>query len=65
MKSAEAQMVLLSVLLKDNAKRSKAIIANYKPPFASMQEYFDFVDSITLDKDTVLYKDENIAVLEY
>lgn len=64
-KSAEAQMVLLSVLLKDNAKRAKDIIANYKPPFASMQEYFDFVDNINLDKETVAYKDENTAILKY
>ena len=64
-KSAEAQLVLLSVLLKDDGKRAKEIIANYKAPFASMQEYFDFVDKINLDEETVSYEDENKVVLKY
>ncbi len=64
-KSAEAQLVLLSVLLKDNAKRARDIIANYKPPFASKQEYFDFVDNINLDQEAVVYKDEKTAILKY
>lgn len=64
-KSAEAQLVLLSVLLKDNAKIAKEIIANYKPSFALMQEYFDFVDNINLDQETIVYKDENTAILKY
>lgn len=64
-KSAEAQLLLLSVLLKDNAKRAKEIIANYKPAFASMQEYFDFVDNVNLDQETVAYEDQNTAILKY
>ena len=64
-KSAEAQLVLLSVLLKDNAKKAKDIVANYKPPFASMQEYFDFVDKINIDDDVVAYDGEDTVTLKY
>ncbi len=64
-KSAEAQIVLLSVLLKDNAKRAKDIIANYKPEFASMQEYFDFVDKLNIDDEVVMYDGEGKAILNY
>ena len=64
-KSAEAQIVLLSVLLKDNAKRAKDIIANYKPEFVSMQEYFDFVDKLNIDDEVVMYDGEDKAILNY
>lgn len=64
-KSAEAQLVLLSVLLKDNAKRAKDIIANYKPEFASMQEYFDFVDKLNIDDEVVTYDGEDKVILNY
>ncbi len=64
-KSAEAQLVLLSVLLSDNAKRAKEIIANYKPQFASMQEYFDYVDKLNIDSDVVEYDGDEKVILKY
>lgn len=64
-KSAEAQLVLLSVLLKNDAKKAKDIIANYKPEFASMQDYFDFVDKLNIDEEVVTYDGENKVVLAY
>ena len=64
-KSAEAQVVLLSVLLKDGAKKAKSIVANYKPRFASMQEYFDYMDSINLDEEAVSYEGDDKVVLKY
>lgn len=63
--SAEAQLALLSVLLRDNAKRAKDIIANYKPEFASMQEYFDFVDKLNIDYEVVMYDGEDKVILKY
>ncbi len=61
-KSAEAQLVLLSVLLKDNAKRAKEIIESYEPEFSSMKEYFDFVDKINIDKQAVVYDGDKIIL---
>ncbi len=64
-KSAEAQLVLLSVLLKDDAKRAKEIINNYKPQFASMQEYFDYVDKLNIDDDVVEYDGDDRVIIKY
>ena len=64
-KSAEAQLVLLSILLKDNAERAKKIIANYKPEFASMQDYFDFMDKLNIDDEVVTYDGEDKVILKY
>lgn len=64
-KSAEFQLMLLSVLLGNNGQKAKEIVADYKPAFASMQEYFDFVDTINLNQETVVYEDENTAILKY
>ena len=38
--SAQWQLVMLTLLLKDDAARAKKIVEGWKPPFASRQEYF-------------------------
>ncbi len=63
-KSAQVQLILLAMLLKDNALRAKEILSEYTPAFDSMQEYFDFVDNINIDKDAVIYEDGK-ATLTY
>jgi hypothetical protein len=55
--SAELQYVLLHTFLDDNAKNAKELIDNYKPDFASYEEYFAFVDSLNLDVDAVCHED--------
>ncbi len=64
-KSAEAQLVLLWLLLREDGKRAKEIVAGYKPRFASMQEYFDYVDSVNCDKDFVEYSGDDTVILSY
>lgn len=64
-KSAQVQLVFLAMALGNNAERAKQIIANYKPAFASMQAYFDFMDKLSLDCDAVSYDGDNRAVLTY
>ena len=61
-KSAEIQLALLSLLLKDNAKRAKEIINNYNPVFATKEEYFAFVDELNIDKQAVVYSDDKIIL---
>ncbi len=63
-KSAEIQLALLGLLLKDNAKRAKEITQNFKPKFSSMKEYFDFVDKLNIDKQAVVYDGDKI-ILDY
>lgn len=61
-KSAQVQLVMLALLLKDDAARAKEIIFEYQPVFDSMQAYFDFVDKINIDQDAVIYEDGNITL---
>ena len=55
--SAELQYVMLHTFLDDDAKNAREIIDNYKPDFASFEEYFAFADSINCDLDAVIYED--------
>ena len=64
-KSAEAQLALLSVLLKDDAKKANDIITNYKPEFSSMQDYFNFVDKLNIDEEVVTYDGEDKVIFKY
>ena len=53
--SAKMQMAMLHILLSDGAKRAKAIIENYKPLFASKEDYFAYVDSLNKTGDRITY----------
>ncbi|WP_104047674.1 amidohydrolase [Vibrio jasicida] len=37
-------------LLKDDSKLAKEVVKNYKPVFASKQEYFDYLDDLSVTK---------------
>ena len=64
-KSAQVQMVMLRMLLQDDAEAAKGIVANYKPAFGSMQEYFDYVDQLNIDKEAVIYGEGNEITLSF
>ena len=55
--SAELQYVMLHTFLDDDAKNAKEIIADYKPDFASFDDYFAFADNLNLDIDAVCHED--------
>ena len=58
--SAKLQLGMLYLLLADDAKNAKRIIDEYKPVFASKEEYLDFVDRLNCSGDRIDYSDENI-----
>lgn len=62
--SAQVQLVCLAMLLKDDAARARKVIAEYEPRFASMAEYFAYVDKIDMDIQAVAYEG-NKAILTY
>jgi len=64
-KSAQAQLLMLRLLLQDGGARAKSIIENYEPEFASMQEYFDFVDKLNLDQQAVSYGEDGQVTLNF
>lgn len=63
--SVEGQLALLALLLKDEGKRAKEIVAAYKPHFASMEEYFAYVDALNVDADVVSYEGDGKVVITY
>ena len=64
-KSAQVQMVMLRMLLEKDAEAAKSIVANYKPFFGSMQEYFDYMDTLNIDKDAVFYGEGNEITISF
>ena len=42
-KNAKWQLTMLNLLLCDGAKRAKEIISNFKPIFASKNEYLSYI----------------------
>ncbi len=61
-KSAKFQLIMLYLLLKDNAARAKHIINEYKPLFNSKEEYFSYVDSFNYEGDRIKYKSDSADV---
>lgn len=61
--SAKVQLMMLKILLGDNAKRAKQIIADFKPAFASKEEYLAYVDEINAEGDRIIYNEDGTATV--
>ena len=60
--SAKLQLGMLLLLLLDDAKRAKQIIAEYKPMFDSKEAYLAYMDSLNASGDRIVYnEDETVA----
>ena len=64
-KCAKFQINLLHQLLEKDAKLGKKIMAEFKPTFGSVKEYIDFVDSLSIERDTVTYNEDGTITLNY
>lgn len=56
--SAKLQLVMLLILLSDGAKKAKQVIDEYKPLFASKEDFLSYVDSLNSSGDRIKYIDE-------
>lgn len=61
--SAKLQLRMLLILLSDDAKRAKQVTAEFKPQFASKEEYLSFVDSLHTSGDRIDYRDETLVTV--
>lgn len=52
-------------LLKEDAKRGRALLSEFKPVFASKKEYFEAVEAMRRDLLAVEYMEDNEAKLIY
>ncbi|MBQ2227620.1 MAG: hypothetical protein II427_00695 [Firmicutes bacterium] len=59
---AKAELFIADALLSDGAAKAKEIVAQYKPAFASIREYLDFIDSLYMDKDVIKYTEKGIEI---
>ncbi len=64
--SAKAQLVLLGLLLSDNAAEANRVIAEKKLRYASYKDYFKALDALTLDREkAVTYNEDGSATLRF
>ena len=63
--SAKMQLGAVKLLLENDAARAKQIVADYEPAFKTYQEYFDFVDSLDMEKQTVVYGEDGKVTLDF
>lgn len=59
--NAKWQIAMLTLLLSDGAVRAKAIVAAYKPEFASKQDYLAYMDALNDSGNRIVYRDDETA----
>lgn len=62
---AKVELVMLELLLKDDAKRALEIKANFVPTFPSVEAFFAFIDQLDMDKEAVIYNEDGTVTLDY
>lgn len=60
-KNAKWQLTMLNLLLRDDAKRAKQIISEFKPLFATKNEYLSYIDNLSSDGERIKYNDDGTA----
>ncbi len=61
----KAEVGLIYALLSNKAEKAKKVITNFKPLFASIDEYLAHKNSLALDKDTVIFNDDGTVTIDY
>ena len=62
---AQCLVLTAAMLLSDDAGKAKQVIAESKPYFKSKEEYLAAIDKLTMDKDAVIYNDDDTITLDY
>lgn len=61
--NAKMQLGMLLILLSDDAKRARKVIEEFKPQFASKEEYLAFIDSLNQSGDRIDYSNESKVMI--
>ncbi len=64
MESAKAQAIIIRKLLENDAAKAKYVIENATPHFKSKEEYLALIDSISMDKEAVIYNEDGTVLLD-
>ncbi len=62
--SAQFQLMMLHLLLKDQAARAKEIKENFEPLFPSKESYFEYVDAMAGSGDRITYNEDGTATVK-
>lgn len=62
-RSAQLQLVMLGLLLSDDAAQARQVIASARPRFTSAADYFRAMDAFELDREMVRYGDDGSVTL--
>ena len=60
--SAQWQLVMLHLLLENDARRARDIAANYTTPFSSVRDYLNYLDTISCCGERIRYTDTGAEV---
>lgn len=63
-KSAKWQIAMLELLLSDGAARAKKVIEEFKPVFATKEEFFAYQDSLNTSGDRIVYREDGTAEIK-
>ncbi len=63
--SAQYQVLMAEALLSNNAEPGKKIIQNAKLRFSSMEEFFQAIDGLFLDKEAVKQNEDGTITLDF
>ena len=63
MNSVKVQLLLLELLLQNNAAEAQSIVDNYTPVYSSLEAYLRDLDRLMIDKEAVTYQDDGAIVL--
>ena len=62
--SAKWQLAMLELLLSDGAQRAKKVVDEYKPVFATREEFFAYQDSLNTSGDRIIYREDGVAEIK-
>lgn len=60
--NAKMQLCMLLLLLQNDAERAKKIKADFKPTFASKEEYFAYIDKLNSSGERITYHEDGATV---
>lgn len=60
----KAEVGLIYALLSNGAKKAKDVISKFKPTFNNVDEYLAHKDSLSLDKQTVIFNQDGTITLD-
>ena len=59
--SAKWQLAMLYLLLKDNAEYGNKVVKEFKPTFASKEEFINYIDTFEMSGERITYNEDGTA----